>query len=58
MVAAKIANLPKGANQHSSIDLPSQGDAAEMLNVSVPSVKRATQVRDAALGGADGRCFN
>jgi hypothetical protein len=40
MVAEKIASLPKGANQHRSIDLSSQETAAEMLNVSVPSVKR------------------
>jgi N6-adenosine-specific RNA methylase IME4 len=45
-VAAQIAKLPRGANQHGSIDLPSQEDAAAMLNVSVPSVKRAAVVRD------------
>lgn len=46
MVAANIASLPVGANQHRSIDLPSasQQQAAEMLNVSVPSVKRARAV--------------
>src|SRR5262245_22239537 len=33
MVAAKIANLPKGANQHAQICAPTQSDAAEMLNV-------------------------
>lgn len=41
MVAAKLAALPVGANQHRSIDLPTQAQAAEMLNVSVPSLKRA-----------------
>jgi len=45
MVAAKIAALPMGANQHRSIDLPSQETAAKMLNVSVPSVKRAKAVQ-------------
>jgi ParB-like nuclease family protein len=41
MVAAKIARLPLGANQHGtasdegvSIDTPSLGDAAELMNVS------------------------
>lgn len=42
VVAAKLANLDKGSNQHRSIDLSTtQAQAAEMLNVSVPSVKRA-----------------
>jgi len=46
MVAAKIANLP--ASKHAgSIDLAvTQPDAAEMLNVSVPSVKRAKKVQE------------
>ena len=46
MVAAKIASLSKGANQHRSNDLPSQETAAKMLNVSVPSLKRARKVRE------------
>ncbi len=46
MVAAKIASLPKGANQHASIDAPSQADAAEMLNISRMSVQRARKVRE------------
>jgi predicted DNA-binding protein (UPF0251 family) len=41
MVAAKIASLPKGANQHAPIGATSQDGAAEMLNVSTRSVKRA-----------------
>lgn len=47
MVAARMANLKLGANQYKkeggSIDLPIQ-DAAEMLNVSEKTVKRAKQV--------------
>jgi hypothetical protein len=47
MVAGKLATLNVGSNQHSkegrSIDL-SQDDAAKLLSVSVPSVKRAKQV--------------
>jgi N6-adenosine-specific RNA methylase IME4/ParB-like chromosome segregation protein Spo0J len=48
IVAARIATLEHGDNQHRSIDLPSvsQSDAAELLNVSVPSLKRAKQVID------------
>jgi hypothetical protein len=45
IIAADIANLEKGANQHTieggSIDLPS---AAKMLNVGEASVKRAKNV--------------
>ena len=48
MVAAKIAKLPKGANQHSvaSADLPtlSTADAAEQLNVPVRTVTAAKAV--------------
>jgi len=41
MVAARIATLPKGVKKADrSIDL-SQDEAATLLNVSVPSVKRA-----------------
>ena len=46
MVAAKLAELEQGANQHRSIDLPSQAQAAEMLNVSRPSVQRARKIRE------------
>jgi ParB-like chromosome segregation protein Spo0J len=49
LIAAQIANLQKGANQHTmaggSIDLPS---AAKMLNVGEASVKRARNVLDKA----------
>lgn len=60
MVAAKIASLPKGANQHSSNDLPtqkganqhasndapSQDKAAALLNVGRASVQRAREVQE------------
>jgi ParB-like chromosome segregation protein Spo0J len=45
MVAAKIAVLRKGSNQHASIEAPSQARAAEMLNVSRANVQRAAQVQ-------------
>ncbi len=47
MVAARIATLPLGSNQYvgRSIDLPTtQDEAARLLNVSTPSVKRARVV--------------
>jgi hypothetical protein len=44
MVAARLATLQKGDNQHSSIELTSQAQASELLNVSVPSIKRARTV--------------
>ncbi len=47
MVAAKIASMQSGARTDlRSIDLRSQTQAAEMLNVSVPSVKRAKKVQE------------
>ena len=48
MVAAKLATLPKGANQHSPNGEPSktQAEAAEMLNVGKRSVERARIVLD------------
>jgi len=47
MVAAKIATMSEGRpSETRSIDLVSQDDAAEMLNVSVPSVKRAKKVQE------------
>lgn len=46
IVAAKLATLPKGANQHASIEAPSQVDAAKMLNVGRASVQRAREVLD------------
>ena len=46
MIAARLATLPRGANQHSSRELPSQEKAAEMTGAAVASVKRARQVID------------
>jgi glycine cleavage system H lipoate-binding protein len=47
MVAAKIANMSEGRHSATrSIDLVAQDAAAEMLNVSVPSVKRAKKVQE------------
>lgn len=46
MVAAKVATLPRGTNQHASIEAPSQSKAAELLNVSRSAVQRAAVVRD------------
>lgn len=47
-VAAKLAKLPKGANQHTEISASSitQETAAKMLNVSVDSVQFAKKVQD------------
>ena len=38
MVAARLANLDKGSNQHAQVCAPSQSKAAELLNVSRRSV--------------------
>jgi hypothetical protein len=52
IIAAKLATLRNGANQHreegASTDAPSQNEAAEMLNVGRASVQRARQVLDRA----------
>lgn len=48
MVAAKLAGLPVGANQHAQICAPSQSDAAELLSVSRRSVQSARDVIDNA----------
>lgn len=44
MVAGRLATLPKGTNQHASIEAPTQTQAADLLNVSRPSVQRAREV--------------
>jgi ParB-like chromosome segregation protein Spo0J len=50
MIAADVATMRRGANQHSSIDLSSsQAEAAVLLSVSVPSLKRAKRVKDNAV---------
>jgi ParB-like chromosome segregation protein Spo0J len=46
MVAARLATLKRGDNQHSPIGETSQGRAAELLNVGKRSVERATEVRE------------
>jgi N6-adenosine-specific RNA methylase IME4/ParB-like chromosome segregation protein Spo0J len=46
MVAAKLATLRRGDNQHAPIGATSQSDAAELLNVARRSVQRAAEVRD------------
>ncbi len=45
MVAAKLANLPKGANQHTQICAPTQEKAAEMLSVSKRTVQSAKELQ-------------
>ncbi len=46
MVADKLANLKQGVRADSSIETSvTQPQAAEMLNVSVATVKRAAKVR-------------
>jgi hypothetical protein len=51
MVAAKLATLPRGANQHAQICAPSQEEAAAHLNVSRRSVQHA---KDVLVHGVDG----
>src|SRR5262249_13857461 len=46
MVAAKLATLRRGDNQHSPIGETSQARAAEILNVGKRSVERAAEVCD------------
>ena len=46
MVAAKLATLPKGSNQHAPNGAPSQDKAAELLNVARRSVQRAREVQE------------
>jgi DNA-binding transcriptional regulator YdaS (Cro superfamily) len=51
MVAAKLANMARGDNQHASIEATSQSAAAELLNISRSAVQRATTVQ--AQGAAE-----
>jgi N6-adenosine-specific RNA methylase IME4 len=48
-VAAKLAKLPKGANQHTPIGGPSIAQAAKMMDVSVKAVERAKAVQEHAV---------
>lgn len=41
MVAARLATMARGANQHAQICAPSQSDAADMLQVSRRTVQSA-----------------
>jgi len=45
MCAARIADLPKGANQHDQIRSPSREQASEMLNVGKSTVQLARDVQ-------------
>src|SRR5262249_32633156 len=45
MVAARIATLPVGANQHAEISAPAQAEAADLVNVSRESVQFARKVQ-------------
>jgi ParB-like chromosome segregation protein Spo0J len=45
MVAARLANLNRGDNQHTAIAATSQGEAARLLNVSPDSIQRARVVQ-------------
>jgi N6-adenosine-specific RNA methylase IME4 len=44
MVAARVATLPRGANQHTEISACSQGKAAALLSVSPDSIQFARKV--------------
>src|ERR1019366_3351516 len=46
IIAAKLATLAKGENQHTARAVPSQEKAAKLMNVSVASVQRARVVLD------------
>jgi hypothetical protein len=49
MIAAQIANMKKGDNQHTATAACSQTKAAKMMRVSVDSVQRAKKVVDQAV---------
>ena len=47
MIAANIANLKKGSNQHTAIAVSSsQATAAKLMNTSVDSIQRANRVQE------------
>ena len=48
ITAAKLATLPKGSNQHTAmaVSIPTQEEAASMMDVSVDSVQRARIILD------------
>jgi len=45
MVGARLATLPRGANQHAEISAPTQQDAATLLHVSADSIQAARKVQ-------------
>src|SRR4029450_2746604 len=45
MVGARLATLPRGANQHTEISVPTQQDAATLLHVSADSIQAARKVQ-------------
>ena len=45
MVGARLATLPRGANQHTDISVPTQQDAATLLHVSADSIQAARKVQ-------------
>ena len=45
MVGARLATLPRGANQHAEISVPTQQDAATLLHVSADSIQAARKVQ-------------
>jgi hypothetical protein len=47
MVGARLATLPRGANQHTAISVPTQQDAATLLHVSADSIQAARKVQHA-----------
>lgn len=53
MIADTLANLPRGTNQHASIEAPSQTEAAKALDVGRSQVQRARKVRLADTAVAD-----
>jgi N6-adenosine-specific RNA methylase IME4 len=49
MVAAQLATLRRGSNQHASIEASSQSGAADLMKVSRSAVQRARNVRKKAI---------
>jgi hypothetical protein len=45
MVGARLATLPRGANQHAEISAPTQQDVATLLHVSADSIQAARKVQ-------------
>ncbi len=57
MVAARLANLPRGRpEENASIEAITQTQAADLLNVSRPSVQRAREVLDRGAPDLDRIC--